>query len=124
MLVVSTQIEKRGISMTTPPDISHDRRTPQLLLELGFHPKLLGFQQLWAAIDLYALGNIQSMAKDLYPIVSEMTDSTPTAVEHTIRRSVKYAWNRRDPEVWARYFRDTEKKPSNKEFIAVLSIWK
>ena len=101
--------------MTTPPDISHDRRTPQLLL---------AFQQLWVAIDLYALGNIQSMAKDLYPIVSEMTDSTPTAVEHTIRRSVKYAWNRRDPEVWARYFRDTEKKPSNKEFIAVLSIWK
>ena len=109
--------------MTTPHNTSPESRTPRLLLELGFHPHLLGFRQLCAAIDRYSLGEIQSMSKELYPFVGDLTGCTPMAVEHTIRRAITYAWNRRDPEAWARYFPDTGKVPANKEFISILSIW-
>ena len=108
--------------MVTSTVTSPERQTPRLLLELGVQPRLLGFRQLCVGIDRYSAGDILSMSKELYPYIGELTGCSAASVEHSIRYTITDAWNRRDPEVWGQYFPDAAKIPSNKEFIAILTI--
>ena len=108
-------------AITSPSPAAQDLRARKMLLDLGFQPHLLGFRQLCIAIDRFALGDIQSMSKELYPFVAVESDTTLTSVEHSVRYAITDAWSRRDPQAWARYFPDPDHAPSNKEFIATLA---
>ncbi|MBO4938113.1 MAG: sporulation initiation factor Spo0A C-terminal domain-containing protein [Oscillospiraceae bacterium] len=94
----------------------------QMLRELQFAVHRAGYRHLCIAIPLFALDDAQSLSKELYPRVAEYY-SYPNwhAVEHSIRVVILDAWERRDPEVWAGYFPDERKPPSNKQFIATLA---
>lgn len=97
-------------------------QTAQMLQELHIPAHRLGYQQLCLMVPYYREHSFQSMTKDLYPWVARHFDfHTPQAVEHTIRDAIHHAWLHRDPQVWTRYFPDSEKPPTNKQFIAALA---
>ena len=89
-------------------------------LRLGIHR--LGYRQLLILIPRYALDSSQSLSKELYPYVAELFGYvTWHPVEHASRDVILDAWERRDPEVWEKYFPGATKAPSNKQFIATIA---
>lgn len=109
--------------MTSPDQIAYNQQelTICMLHELCFAVHRFGYKQLCVAIPQYALDSSQSVTKNLYPYVAEYFDTDWHAVEHSIRFAVQCAWKQRDPEVWNKYFPNSKKAPSNKEFIATLA---
>lgn len=93
-----------------------------ILLELGIPVHRVGYKQLCIAIPAYAEDDAQTLSKELFPYVaSQLGYCDWRAVEHSIRDSIVYAWKRRDPAVWAKYFPNCRKAPSNKMFIATVA---
>ena len=97
-------------------------QTVQMLQQLHIPAHRLGYQQLCLIIPYYRENSFHSMTKDLYPWLANHFDyHTPQAVEHTIRDVIHYAWVHRDPQMWAKYFPEATKPPTNKQFIAALA---
>lgn len=97
-------------------DISH--QVAAHLRTLGFRPHLDGYRQLCVGIPIFAQNPRMLLSKELYPAISELfrlPDSR--AVEHSIRKAISDAWQRRDPAIWGKYFPCTEKPPNNKAFL-------
>ena len=93
-----------------------------ILLELGIPLHRVGYKQLCIAIPAYAVNDTQTLSKELYPLIaSKMGYCDWRAVEHSIRDAIVYAWKRRDPVIWAKYFPSRHKPPSNKLFIATIA---
>lgn len=97
-----------------------------ILLELGISPHHLGFKMLNTAIPLYAKNNTQSATKELYPELAkqfgyESHCNKASVVERPIRYSISESWNKRNPAIWERYFKEEKKAPSNMVFISVLA---
>ncbi|MBR4017090.1 MAG: hypothetical protein IKK11_04680, partial [Oscillospiraceae bacterium] len=91
---------------------------------LGFNLNLDGSRFLIAAINLYAEQPDQRLHKELYPAIQKLCNATnATCVEHSIRTSIRSAWQKRDLSVWSQYFPQTvdEKCPSNKTFISCVA---
>lgn len=105
---------------------NHSQMVRSILLELGIPPHHLGFKMLNAAILKYAKNNTQSATKELYPeLAKEFGYHTSyckaTIVERPIRYSISESWNKRNPEIWNRYFVSGVKAPSNMVFISTLA---
>ena len=89
-------------------------------LRIGIHRN--GYKQLVILIPCYALDNTQSLSKELYPYVADHFGyASWYPVEHAVRIAILDAWERREPEVWEKYFPGLKKPPSNKQFIATLA---
>ena len=96
--------------------------TAKMLHELQISIRRLGYKQLTIAAPCFAMDDRQSLSKELYPYVANYfgyADWHP--VEHAIRVAILDAWERRNPEVWEKYFPGMKKPPSNKQFIATLA---
>ena len=93
-----------------------------ILLELGIPLHRVGYKQLCIAIPAFAANDTQTLSKELYPLVAaKLGYGDWRAVEHSIRDAIVYAWKRRDPAAWAKYFPSRRKPPSNKLFIATVA---
>ena len=107
---------------STETNLTPQEQTMRMLHELCLPVYRLGYKQLCVGIPHYRENGIQNLSKDLYPWLAEQFDHvSPQAVEHAIREAIRYAWEHRDPEVWAQYFPGSAKQPSNKQFIATLA---
>ncbi len=96
--------------------------TRKILLELGIPVHQDGYIQLCIGIPHFALDPRQSLSKELYPyIAAQFGGVSPEDVESSTRRAIKNAWNRRDPDVWEKYFPRLHKAPSNLVFIATVT---
>ena len=96
--------------------------TIRLLHLLGIRIHRLGYQCLRIATPRFAARDTQSLSKELYPFVAEQLDiGDCRSVERVIRTAIADGWARRDPSVWAQYFPDQEKVPTDKQFLAVLA---
>lgn len=92
------------------------------LRNLGISPHRNGYKYLTVVIPCYAMDPGQSLTKEVYPYVASYFGCADWhSVERSIRLVVQDAWERRDLEIWAQYFRNQKKVPSNKQFIAVLA---
>lgn len=92
------------------------------LWELNIPVNQVGYRELYIGIPRYGENPMQSFSGELYPyIAEELGISDWRAVENGIRRVIRKAWNRRDPEVWERYFPSLTEAPSNSLFIATLA---
>lgn len=97
-------------------------QTIYLLMELGVPAHRIGYKLLCLAIPLFAENDTQTLSKELYPVVAaEVGYCDWRAAEHSIRDVIVTAWNQRNPAVWAKYFPDCRRPPSNKQFIATLA---
>ena len=103
-------------------DSNTNDRMVSILLELGIPVHRVGYKQLCVAIPAYAEDDAQTLSKELFPYVAAKLGYCDwRAVEHSIREAIVYAWKRRDPAVWSRYFTNCRKAPSNKLFIATIA---
>lgn len=96
-----------------------------LLIGLGFAPKLKGYDCLREAILRMAQDRDQSMTKELYPAVAKVCGGDYKSVEHACRTAIQKAWAIRDKKLWQLYFptdgMDGAKRPSNRAFISRLA---
>lgn len=65
------------------------------------------------------------MTKELYPMIAEKFNTTPSRVERAIRHAIELAWDRGNVELMNKVFGytiDVERgKPTNSEFIAMVA---
>lgn len=93
-------------------------------LRFGIH--LDGYRQLRTGVPLLCRDPEQPLTKQLYPAIAEALDLLDwRAVERSIRKSIRQAWETRDNDVWASYFPPDEfgntPCPSNKQFLLRLA---
>lgn len=99
----------------------------EIMHEIGVPAHIKGYQYLREAIML-CVGDsniMNSVTKLLYPTVAKKYGTTPSRVERAIRHAIEVAWDRGDVDVLSSYFgytiQNTRGKPTNSEFIAMIS---
>lgn len=99
----------------------------RLILELGIPAHIRGYKFLRDAIILAVnrTGSINSVTKNIYPVVASKYETTPSRVERAIRHSIDIAWERGNYESIYKIFGHTidqeRGRPTNSEFIAMLA---
>ena len=92
------------------------------LRALGVSTRLDGYLYLKTAVLCCDKRKGVRLHKELYPLVAEICQASDIqCVEQAIRAAIQAAWEKRDLQVWARYFTLNEEGdvdcPCNKEFI-------
>ncbi|AFM01215.1 MULTISPECIES: sporulation transcription factor Spo0A [Desulfitobacterium] len=99
----------------------------RMIHQMGVPAHVKGYQYLRDAIvcvvqDVSLLG---AVTKELYPMIAEKYNTTPSRVERAIRHAIELAWDRGNIEFMNRFFGYTinvdRGKPTNSEFIAMVA---
>jgi two-component system response regulator (stage 0 sporulation protein A) len=98
-----------------------------IIHEIGVPAHIKGYHYLREAI-LLVINNMDllgGITKELYPMIAEKFNTTPSRVERAIRHAIEVAWNRGRVETINRIFgytvHDEKGKPTNGEFIAMIA---
>ncbi len=99
----------------------------EILHQIGVPAHIKGYHYLRDSI-IMAIETpdiINSVTKQLYPGVAKLYNTTASRVERAIRHAIEVAWDRGDVDVLNSYFgytiHNTRGKPTNSEFIAMIS---
>lgn len=99
----------------------------EILHQIGVPAHIKGYHYLRDSI-LMAVEKpdiINSVTKRLYPGVAKLYNTTASRVERAIRHAIEVAWDRGDVDILNSYFgytiHNTRGKPTNSEFIAMIS---
>lgn len=104
-----------------------DLEITSIIHQLGVPAHIKGYLYLREAIlmvvnDIELLG---AVTKELYPLIAEKFDTTPSRVERAIRHAIEVAWGRGNVETINNLFGYTidldRGKPTNSEFIAMIA---
>ncbi len=104
-----------------------EKDVTQILHEIGVPAHIKGYQYLRDAITASVNDQemLSSVTKVLYPNIAKKHQTTPSRVERAIRHAIEVAWNRGKMETINEIFGYTvsngKGKPTNSEFIALLS---
>ena len=99
----------------------------EIMHQIGVPAHIKGYQYLREAIILSIndAEMMSSVTKVLYPTVAKIYSTTSSRVERAIRHAIEVAWDRGDIDVLSSYFgytiQNTRGKPTNSEFIAMIS---
>ncbi|MDW7673051.1 MAG: sporulation transcription factor Spo0A [Bacillota bacterium] len=98
-----------------------------LIHQMGVPAHVKGYQYLRDAIllvidDVSLLG---AVTKELYPLIAEKYNTTPSRVERAIRHAIELSWDRGNVEMMNKFFGYTinieRGKPTNSEFVAMVA---
>lgn len=98
-----------------------------LLLEIGIPVHIKGYQYIREGIMLsfYDKNMLHYITKCLYPTIAKKYKTTSSSVERTIRHAIEVAFRRGNRQVLEEIFSNTicskKTKPTNSEFIALLT---
>lgn len=98
-----------------------------LLLEIGIPAHIKGYQYIREGIKLsfYDKNMLHYITKCLYPTIAKKYKTTSSSVERTIRHAIEVAFRRGNRQVLEEIFSNTicskKTKPTNSEFIALLT---
>ena len=99
----------------------------EILHQIGVPAHIKGYHYLRDSI-IMAIETpdiINAVTKRLYPSVAKRYDTTASRVERAIRHAIEVAWDRGDVDILNSYFgytiHNTRGKPTNSEFIAMIS---
>lgn len=123
-----------GLKISNPPQQAKDSAEPSLeiqvteiLHQIGVPAHIKGYHYLRDSI-IMAIENpdiINAVTKQLYPGVARRYNTTASRVERAIRHAIEVAWDRGDVDILNSYFgytiHNTRGKPTNSEFIAMIS---
>lgn len=104
-----------------------DSRATALIHELGIPSHIMGYQYLKDAVILTAQNrdHINAITKVLYPEIARRNNTTASRVERAIRHAIDVAFTRGNVEFITSLFgfsiNPNKGKPTNSEFIAVIS---
>lgn len=102
-------------------------RATALLHRLDMQPRLGAWTFLPEMLSLCAIhpALLRDMTCQLYPLCARRHHLTPACVERRLRLAVESTWNRTDVDTLEAFFGQTidpqRGKPTNKEFLAMLS---
>jgi len=108
-------------------ELSVEEKVTKIIQEIGVPAHIKGYHYIREAIIIVVDRPeiINSVTKELYPMVAEKNDSTPSRVERSIRHAIEIAWNRGNIDFINSIFgyktNSQKKKPTNSEFIALIS---
>ena len=98
-----------------------------IIHEVGVPAHIKGYQYIREAITI-AINDmevINSITKQLYPMLAKKFKTTPSRVERAIRHAIEVAWSRGQVDVNNSMFGNTissnKGKPTNSEFIAMIA---
>ena len=89
-----------------------------LLLTLGISTKHNGFAYMREAMVLAVRDPGQPITKVLYPEVARICGCKHGHVERSIRSALESAWDRRDAQIWQKYFPNANRRPTNTVFVS------
>jgi two-component system response regulator (stage 0 sporulation protein A) len=104
-----------------------DRDVTRVIQQMGMPAHLKGYQYLRDAIIMVVeeMNLMGAVTKELYPMIAEKYDTTPSRVERAIRHAIELAWDRGNVEMINKFFGYTinmdRGKPTNSEFIAMVA---
>ncbi len=104
-----------------------DVEVTNLIHQMGVPAHVKGYQYLRDAIILVVgeMGLLGAVTKELYPMIAEKYNTTPSRVERAIRHAIELAWDRGNIELMNKFFGYTidvdRGKPTNSEFIAMIA---
>ncbi len=121
--VIKSLVRKNDTSECTDMEIV----VTDIIQQLGVPAHIKGYHYLRTAI-LEAVRNrnlMESVTKQLYPLVAAKYSTTPSRVERAIRHAITVAWDRCNIEVLNSFFGCTvdicRGRPTNSEFIALVT---
>lgn len=123
-LAGSGSIPKRNVPIKAK---SLDVEVTNIIHQIGVPAHIKGYLYLREAIlmvihDVDLLG---AVTKELYPLIAEKYNTTPSRVERAIRHAIEVAWSRGNVDVVNNLFGYTidvnRGKPTNSEFIAMIA---
>ena len=98
-----------------------------LLLEIGIPAHIKGYQYIREGkmLSFYDKNMLHYITKCLYPTIAKKYKTTSSSVERTIRHAIEVAFRRGNRQVLEEIFSNTicskKTKPTNSEFIALLT---
>lgn len=94
-----------------------------LIRQFGIPAHLKGYHYLRTAIlmTLQDENMLECVTKELYPSVAEYHGTTAARTERAIRHGIEIAWERGDETAIALFGGRDRKKPTNSEFIAMIT---
>jgi two-component system response regulator (stage 0 sporulation protein A) len=104
-----------------------DMAVTNIIHEIGVPAHIKGYHYLRDAIlmvvdEINLLGGI---TKELYPMIAQKYNTTPSRVERAIRHAIELAWDRGNVDAISKFFGYTvnmaKGKPTNSEFIAMIA---
>jgi two-component system response regulator (stage 0 sporulation protein A) len=104
-----------------------DIAVTNIIHEMGVPAHIKGYHYLRDAILLVIneVNLLGAVTKELYPLIAEKFNTTPSRVERAIRHAIELAWDRGNVEMMTKFFGytiDLERgKPTNSEFIAMVA---
>ncbi|MDI6912960.1 MAG: sporulation transcription factor Spo0A [Desulfitobacteriaceae bacterium] len=99
----------------------------RMIHQMGVPAHVKGYQYLRDAIVsvVQEISLLGAVTKELYPMIAEKYQTTPSRVERAIRHAIELAWDRGNVELMNRFFGYTidvdRGKPTNSEFIAMVA---
>ena len=120
---MAARILELELELDDVPDKAMRSAVYTVLLQAGISLSRSTFRPLTESI-LFAVQNPTcSMTDELYPHVARICDTTTTAIDIAMRRSIELAFRCRRPYEWRRLFDSAaaEKCPSNSSFIKQLA---
>lgn len=112
---------------TEPVSPSLRVHVTEILHQIGVPAHIKGYHYLRDSIIMAVETPeiINAVTKQLYPNVARQYNTTSSRVERAIRHAIEVAWDRGDVDVLTSYFgytiHNTRGKPTNSEFIAMIS---
>lgn len=113
------------ISAVKPKNL--DVAVTNIIHEMGVPAHIKGYHYLRDAI-LMVINEINllgAVTKELYPMIAQKYQTTPSRVERAIRHAIELAWDRGNVEMMTKFFGYTinleRGKPTNSEFIAMVA---
>ena len=99
----------------------------EIIHQIGVPAHIKGYHYLREGILLTVqdIGLINSVTKQLYPMIAKRFGTTASRVERAVRHAIEVAWDRGDVDVLNSYFgytiQNSRGKPTNSEFIAMIA---
>lgn len=99
----------------------------RMIHQMGVPAHVKGYQYLRDAIVsvVQEVSLLGAVTKELYPMIAEKYNTTPSRVERAIRHAIELAWDRGNIDFMNRFFGYTinvdRGKPTNSEFIAMVA---
>jgi len=94
---------------------------------MGVPAHIKGYHYLRDAILMVIkeINLLGAVTKELYPMIAQKYQTTPSRVERAIRHAIELAWDRGNIEMMTKFFGYTinleRGKPTNSEFIAMVA---
>lgn len=131
--VLATRIRQLANGVNISPYLATTRTrnldiaVTNIIHEMGVPAHIKGYHYLRDAIlaVIKEVNLLGAITKELYPMIAQKYQTTPSRVERAIRHAIELAWDRGNVEMMNKFFGYTinlqRGKPTNSEFIAMVA---